>query len=145
MQPVPTPPQPYVTKKVGVPDETNLPLVSFFIFLEFVRILSMNYLSVLLILVAVIFETVADVLFKKWSIESRNMILYAGLALYFIGTVIWAYSLKFNYLSKSITIFSVLNLIAVIAVGVIFFNEHLTLLHKIGIGLGIASVVLLNL
>ncbi len=105
----------------------------------------MKYLSLALIVIAVVFETVADVLFKKWSIENKSTILWGGLALYFIGTLIWAYSLKFDYLSKAITVFTVLNLIAVITVGILFFNESLSLINKVGIGLGILSVLLLNL
>ena len=76
-----------------------------------------------LILVAVIFEVVADILFKKWSIESRNILFSVGLLVYFIGTIFWAVSLKYEYLSKAVSIFTILNLIILVAVGTLLFKE----------------------
>ena len=99
----------------------------------------------LLISGAVIFEVVADTLFKSWSLGGRNVFFWIGIALYTIGTFIWAYSLKFNFLSKAISIFTILNLIAVVLIGVLYFKENLSLTNKIGIVLGIASVILLQL
>ncbi|MEK6948344.1 MAG: SMR family transporter [Nanoarchaeota archaeon] len=98
-----------------------------------------------LIILAVILEVVGDVFFKKWSIESKNILLYIGLLIYFIGTVFWAISLKYEYISKAIPIFTVLNLIIVVIVGVLYFKEDLSLINKIGIGLGILSVILIEL
>jgi drug/metabolite transporter (DMT)-like permease len=71
--------------------------------------------------------------------------LIGGIALYTIGTLIWAYSLRFEALSKAIVIFSVLNLILVVLAGLILFGEKLSLLTVIGIVLGAISVVLLQL
>jgi multidrug transporter EmrE-like cation transporter len=53
-----------------------------------------------LALLAVIFEIVADVLFKEWSINNKNLILGLGIVLYAIGTVFWAYSLKHEIYQK---------------------------------------------
>lgn len=98
-----------------------------------------------LVTIAVALEIIADVLFKYWSINSKGFLLWVGLAIYVIGTLIWAYSLKFEFLSKAITIFTVLNLVVVTLVGVFLFNEHLSLINKIGVLLGIVSVVLVQL
>lgn len=100
---------------------------------------------IILVVAAVLFEAVADILLKKWSLENKNIILGIGLGLYFIGTIFWAYSLKYEFLSRAISIFTVINLIAVILVGVFFFHEELTPMSKIGIALGILSVLLLEL
>jgi drug/metabolite transporter (DMT)-like permease len=105
----------------------------------------MNYLAPALIFVAVAFEVIADIFFKKWALAERNAFLIAGLALYFIGTVIWAYSLKFEDLSKAIVVFVVLNLILAVLAGVYFFGETLTAMQKVGVILGILSVVLIEL
>jgi multidrug transporter EmrE-like cation transporter len=104
-----------------------------------------KYIFFGLIVVAVAFEVVADILFKRWATENRYLLLAIGLLLYFTGTVFWAISLKYKYLSKAVTMFTVLNLVAVVLAGVVMFNEQLTLLHKIGIGLGILSVVLMEI
>lgn len=95
-------------------------------------------------LFAVIFEVIADIFLKKWSIESRNILLGAGLFLYFIGTIFWAFTLKYEHLSKAVSVFTILNFALVVLVGVILFKEDLSLVNKIGIGLGIISVILIE-
>jgi len=99
----------------------------------------------LLISGAVIFEVIADTLFKSWSLGGKSFFFWIGIALYTIGTFIWAYSLKFDFLSKAISIFTILNLIAVVLIGMLYFKENLSLANKIGIVFGIASVILLQL
>ena len=98
-----------------------------------------------LIALAVTLEVAADILLKKWSLEERNTLLIAGLALYFIGTIFWAFSLREELLSKAVTIFTVLNMIVVILAGLIVFKESLSLQNKVGIVLGILSILLLEL
>jgi len=48
-----------------------------------------------LVVLAVVFEVIADIFFKKWSINAKNVLFYAGLFLYFIGTIFWAVSLRY--------------------------------------------------
>ena len=98
----------------------------------------------LFLILAVLLEVIADVLFKKWSLENKNLLLVLGLFLYFIGTVFWAFSLKYEYLSKAISVFTVLNLVIITLVGVVLFKEHLSLVNKIGVLLGILSVGLIE-
>ncbi|MFA6268997.1 MAG: EamA family transporter [archaeon] len=98
-----------------------------------------------LVLAATLFEVVGDVFFKKWSLDNNNIILIAGFIIYFIGTVFWAFSLKYEGLAKSISILTVLNLIVVVLVGVLYFKEDLSLVNKVGIVLGIVSVALIEL
>ena len=97
-----------------------------------------------LIALAVALEVVGDVFFKKWSIDNKNILLYVGLLIYFISTIFWAISLKYEYLSKAISVFTVLNLVIVVLVGVLYFKEDLSLINKVGIGLGILSVILIE-
>ena len=92
-----------------------------------------------------VLEVVGDVFFKKWALGSQHFLLALGLLIYFIGTVFWAVSLKYEYLAKAISIFTVLNLIIVVLVGVLYFQENLSLANKIGIALGIASVILIEM
>jgi len=98
-----------------------------------------------LILLAVLLEVVADILFKKWSINNKNLLLIIGLLIYFAGTIFWAFSLKYEYISKAIVLFTVLNLIIIVLAGMLIFKENLSLTNKIGILLGILSVVLIEL
>ena len=98
-----------------------------------------------LIAIAVILEVIGDILFKKWSLENKNILLIIGLIIYFIGTIFWAISLKYESLSKAISVFTILNLIIIVLVGIILFKENLSLINKIGIGLGILSVILIEI
>ena len=106
----------------------------------------MKYKIIFLMLVAlaVALEVVGDVMFKKWAVGGRNVLLYLGLLIYFIGTIFWAVSLKYEYLSKAISVFTILNLIIIVLVGVLYFKEDLSLVNKAGIGLGILSVILIE-
>lgn len=99
----------------------------------------------MLILFAVVFEVFADILFKKWAIDKKDLFLYAGLAMYFVGTVFWAVSLKYEYLSKAVSAFTILNLIVLVVVGSVLFKEDLSIVNKIGVGLGIISIILIEM
>jgi multidrug transporter EmrE-like cation transporter len=104
-----------------------------------------KYLFLILVGLAVLLEVVADIFLKKWALQSKNVLLGIGLLLYFIGTVFWAYSLKYEYLSRAITFFAVLNVIAIMLVGVYLFGEKLTLASKMGMLLGVISLVLMEI
>ncbi len=106
--------------------------------------IAFKYIFFALILLAVALEVVADILFKKWSIDSKNILLGIGLLIYFIGTIFWAISLKYGPLSKAISVFTILNLVIIVLVGVIMFKEDLSLINKVGIGLGILSIILIE-
>ncbi|MDO8601897.1 MAG: SMR family transporter [bacterium] len=97
------------------------------------------------IVTAVLFEALGDIFFKSWATANRFWMLGVGLAVYFVGTLFWAISLKHEGLARAISIFTVVNLIIIVLVGVLFFDEQLTGLHKIGIALGVLSVALLEI
>jgi multidrug transporter EmrE-like cation transporter len=104
-----------------------------------------KYIFFGLLLLAVVLEVAADILFKKWSIENKGLLLGIGLALYLVGTIFWAMSLKYDFLSKAVSIFTVLNMILVVIVGLFVFKEDVSTINKIGIALGIISVILIEL
>ena len=107
--------------------------------------ISSKFIFLILIALAVGLEVFADIFFKKWSMGSKNIILYLGLLFYFIGTIFWAISLKYEYLSRAVSIFTIINLIAVALVGLVYFKEDLSLINKSGILLGIISIALIEL
>lgn len=76
-------------------------------------------------------EVVGDILIKKWSLESRNIFLMSGILIYFAGSAFWILSLKYEYLSRAISIFTVLNLILIVLAGVILFKENLSIANKL--------------
>jgi len=89
-------------------------------------------------------EIIGDVFFKRWTIEHKSMLIWAGFFIYAIGALCWAVSLKYELLSKAISIFTVLNLVIVSLIGIFFFKEDISVLGKIGILLGILSIVLIE-
>ena len=99
----------------------------------------------LLVLAAVALEAAADVMFKKWSMTASTWLFVSAFAIYLVGTLLWAFSLKYEYLSKAISVFTVLNLIIVSLPGVFLFNEDLSLVNKLGIVLGILSVIMVQI
>ena len=97
-----------------------------------------------LIALAVALEVVGDIFFKKWYIDNKNILLYVGLLIYFVGTIFWAISLKYEPMSKAISVFTILNLVIIVFVGVIYFKENLSPINKVGIVLGILSIILIE-
>lgn len=97
-----------------------------------------------LIALAVFLEIIADILFKRWSLTNKTSLIIVGMLLYATGTLFWAFSLKYELLSKAVVIFTLANLIAIVLTGVLLFNEHLSTANKLGIALGILSVFLLE-
>lgn len=104
-----------------------------------------KWLLMLLLIASAIFESLGDLSFRYSALESRKFWLWAGVGLYMICTLIWAYTLKHEPISKAITIVNIINLILVILVGFFVFHESASLVNKIGIGLGVASVILMQL
>lgn len=90
-------------------------------------------------------EIVGDVFFKKWVILNKPFLLWVGFIVYFIGSLFWALSLKYEMLSKAISVFTILNLIIVVVIGVVFFKENISIISKFGILLGIISIILIEL
>jgi len=84
------------------------------------------------------FEVIGDIFFKK-------NFLWWGMFFYTTGTFFWAYSLRFGDLSKSIVIFSILNLVLAVFAGVYFFHENLSWVQWLGVGFGFVSIILLSL
>jgi len=98
-----------------------------------------------LIISAVVIEVVADILFKKWALANKNILLITGVFLYLAGTMFFAISLKYEFLSKAVPVFAILNIILVTFVGLIIFKEDLSLINKVGIALGILGVALIEI
>lgn len=106
--------------------------------------ISPKLLFFVLVIIAAFLEVVGDVFFKKWSNGQGISLLIWGMLIYGLGTLFWVISLKYELLSKAISIFTVLNLISIVLIGVIFFQEDLSLINKLGILLGVVSVILLE-
>lgn len=106
--------------------------------------MSAKILFWILTFIGVSLEIIGDVFFKKWAIENRPLLMWGGFTIYSIGALFWAFSLKYEMLSKAISIFTILNLVIAVLVGIIFFKENISVVAKLGIVLGIISIVLIE-
>ncbi len=102
-------------------------------------------LFLVLVVLAAVLEASGDVILKKWAIDGKQALFALGLAVYFAATVVWAFSLRYEFLSRAISIVTVLNLVIVVLAGALYFKEDLSAANKVGIALGIVSVVLMEL
>ncbi len=106
--------------------------------------LTSKTIFLILIILAATLEAAGDIILKKWAIDSKQIVFVLGIVVYFFATLLWAFSLKYEFLSKAISIITVLNLVIVVLVGVLYFKEDLSFINKIGIILGIISVILIE-
>lgn len=103
-----------------------------------------KWMFLTLVLLSVGLEILSDTLFKKWANEQKLIFFGIGMIVYFIGTAFWAFSLQHEDLSKAIVVFTLINLVAGVLVGVFYFRESLYHFQKAGIGLAIVSVLLME-
>lgn len=107
------------------------------------KIVEIVFLS--FVICAALIESVADAMFEKWSLVGKNYFLIVGLLIYAVSSAFWAYSLKYQTLSKGIVMFNVVNVVLGVVIGILYFKEALTGLNIAGIAFGILSVILLSL
>lgn len=101
-------------------------------------------LFLILVILASLFEAMGDIFLKKWSMASQPLFFILGIFVYIIATLVWAFSLRYEMLSKAIVICSIVNLLVVILAGVFLFSEQLSLINKFGIIIGVIAVILLQ-
>jgi len=98
---------------------------------------------VLLILV-IIFELIADVLSKQWSLEPRLFLLIGGILFYLVANVAWLLALRSGVgLARGVSIFSVACAVVALIIGVVFYKESVSWIQLLGIILGILSLILI--
>lgn len=90
-----------------------------------------------LLLMGTVFEIVGDVFFKK---SHYGM----GFGMYLVGTIFWAFSLRYDDLSSAIIVFTLLNVIGAVLMSHFYLGETIALKQVIGIGLAIGAIVLIE-
>lgn len=93
-----------------------------------------------------IFEAVADIFAKNWSIYKSVWIAVTSLTFYLIANSFWLFALKNGaQLGRGAIIFSVASAIIAILLGVLLYKEPVSKLQTAGLVLGLISIVLLFL
>lgn len=92
------------------------------------------------------FESIADILAKKWSEGNALWRAIAALAGYLICNTFRLFSLKNGVgLGRWAIIFSVASGVLAVLIGVFLFREHITALQMTGIVIGLVSIALLSI
>lgn len=92
----------------------------------------------------IIFELIADVLSKEWSLRPRILFLIGGILFYLIANVAWLIALRYGVgLARGVSIFSVACAIMAIIIGYIFYKESISYIQFAGIILGAVSLILI--
>jgi len=92
----------------------------------------------------IIFETVADIFAKEWSLRNTAWIAMLSLFFYLVANSFWLFSLKNGAgLGRGAIIFSVLSAVIAMVLGVIFYKETVSRTQYIGFLLGTISLVLI--
>jgi len=89
----------------------------------------------------IVFESLADIFAKNWSINKTIWLAVASLFLYLVANSFWLFALKNGAgLGRGAVIFSVSSAIIAVILGVLFYKEEVSRLQMIGFALGIASL-----
>ena len=105
----------------------------------------MNFLPTLLLFLGGIILTMGDVFMKKWVGSMAHVYYVLGMLLYVVGLNFLAQSYRFENIAVASAILISFNLITLAIVSWLFFKEPLSGLQILGIVLGVASIVCLEL
>lgn len=107
--------------------------------------ISSNNIGIILIIIGASIEVFADIFFKLYNDKGGNHLIVLGVVLYLIGTMCWVLSLRYETFTKSGVIFLLLNIILLSLTGLLFFKDELSIINKLGILLGIVSIVMVEM
>jgi len=92
----------------------------------------------------IIFEAIADIFAKNWSIQRATWIAIVSLIFYVIANSFWLFALKNGaQLGRGAIIFSVVSAVIAILLGLIFYKEPVSKLQIVGLTLGVISIIFL--
>ncbi len=92
--------------------------------------------------ILIVFELIADILAKNWSIKGGWVLAGGALIAYLLGNTFWLFALKNGSgLAKGAVIFSIVSAVLAIGLGVLFYKETLTRMQIIGVLLGLVSLI----
>jgi multidrug transporter EmrE-like cation transporter len=92
----------------------------------------------------VLFELIADMLAKSWSLQRKTILAIGALTAYCIGNSFWLFALKNGSgLARGATLFSVMTAVIAIVVGVAIFHESVNKAQWLGIVFGLVAIILL--
>ncbi|MFH0804724.1 MAG: SMR family transporter [Patescibacteria group bacterium] len=104
----------------------------------------MKLYPLLLLLAGGTILTAGDIVLKQWVASNRRLFYIVGLAIYLVGTMFLAQSFKYKNIAVASVIFVIFNVVTLTIVSWLYFKEGLTAWQLVGVGMGILSVVVLE-
>ena len=101
-------------------------------------------MNIPLLLLQIIISIIPLALIKKYILNDNYFLLVLCLLFYSVMIAIYIKLLRNDGLSKVYTIVQILQVILVVLMGLLFFNEKLSLNIIFGLFLGIIAIYLLN-
>lgn len=99
---------------------------------------------ILFLLLLIVFEGIADVLAKNYSLHGGALYFAAAIAGYIAANIFWLFSLRTGAgLARGAVMFSVASAIAAVLLGLLLYRETVSARAVAGIFLGVISLVLI--
>lgn len=94
--------------------------------------------------ILIIFELLADIFAKQWSLNTHSWFWIAALLCYMLGNVSWLIALKNGSgLGRGAVFFSVASALLAVLIGVLVYNEKVSAMQAFGMVLGIVAIGLI--
>ncbi len=92
----------------------------------------------------IIFEVIADIFAKKWSLHGNTIRWVGAICSYIAANTFWLFALKNGSgLGRGAILFSVASAILAAAIGFLFYEEQISKVQLFGVIFGIISLVLI--
>lgn len=96
------------------------------------------------LLLLILFEGLADILAKEWSLYGKPIRWVGAIGAYVLANTFWLYALRSGSgLTRGAIIFSVGSAILAVVIGLVLYKESITKTEVLGIILGIIALALI--
>jgi len=105
----------------------------------------MKNIGILLLLISGIILTIGDVIMKEWTRNNKFSWFSFGMIFYIVASVLISYSFKYKNIAIATMIYVVFNVFLLTVISWFYFKEKMNLMDFIGLGMGLASIMILEL
>jgi drug/metabolite transporter (DMT)-like permease len=99
----------------------------------------------LLLIISTLGTLIGDIFGKLWIVKQKPLMWLLAVSIYSIGAISYIQSLKYEGLIITSIIWHILSIIGVFIIGIVFFDEKITLLQSLGIGFGLLALILFSI
>ncbi len=89
--------------------------------------------------------TSGDIVMKQWVATDKKPFFFIGLAVYLVGLVFLSLSFKYKNIAIASVLLVIFNVSTLLLVSWLFYHETLSTWQVVGLLLGLAAVVILEL